>query len=81
MKYFSLSQWGELTSETPLDYASGDYQTEGDVASAASQHNQVHDAAKAVACRGGCGRCGGPGHPPWGASKGPFKEKFSLRNM
>jgi len=19
----------------------------------------------------GCGRCDGPGHPPWGASKGP----------
>src|SRR6218665_965392 len=25
----------------------------------------------AVACRGGCGRFDGPGHPPWGASKGP----------
>jgi len=21
-----------------------------------------------VACRGGCGRCDGPRHPPWGAS-------------
>jgi len=24
-----------------------------------------------VACRGGAGGCDGPGHPPWGASKGP----------
>jgi len=24
-----------------------------------------------VAYRGWCGRCDGPGHPPWGASKGP----------
>src|SRR6218665_1651718 len=27
--------------------------------------------SNSVACRGGCGRCDGPGHPPWGASKGP----------
>jgi len=23
-----------------------------------------------VACRGGCGRCDGPGHPPWGGIQG-----------
>ena len=24
-----------------------------------------------AACRGGCGRCDGPGNIPWEASKGP----------
>jgi len=26
---------------------------------------------RSVACRGGCERCNGPGHPPWRASKRP----------
>jgi len=25
-----------------------------------------------VACRGGCGRCDGPGHPTWGHPRGQF---------
>src|SRR6218665_2295234 len=30
------------------------------------------DDRRAVACRGGCGRCDGIGHPPWGHPRGQF---------
>src|SRR6218665_3206634 len=30
---------------------------------------------KSVACRGGCGRCDGPRHPPWGHPNGQFLKK------
>src|SRR6218665_994656 len=31
----------------------------------------IFNSRRSIGVQRGCGRCDGPGHPPWGASKGP----------